>query len=92
MYDFGDDWQHSIAVEKVLASQPGLKYPVCTGGKRHGPPEDCGGIGGFYSLRDALADPEHDAHEDQLEWLGEGFDPERFSMGEVNQRLGEMFG
>jgi len=48
---------------------PGTAYPVCTGGERACPPEDCGGIGGFYDLLDALGDPTHDQHE-ELQELG----------------------
>jgi hypothetical protein len=90
-YDFGDSWEHSITVEKVLAPESAVKYPVCTGGKNQAPPEDCGGIGGFYNLLEAISDPDHEEHEDQLEWLGEGFDPKLFSMDEVNLRLREIF-
>lgn len=86
-YDFGDGWEHSIAVEKVLAPEPGLAYPVCTAGRLHGPPEDCGGIPGFYNLLEAVRDPAHDEHEEMLEWIGEGFDPDAFSADEVNRRL-----
>jgi hypothetical protein len=42
-YDFGDGWQHQLAVEKRLAPEPGRAYPACLAGERHGPPEDCGG-------------------------------------------------
>jgi Plasmid pRiA4b ORF-3-like protein len=86
-YDFGDGWEHSIAVEKVLAPEPGLAYPVCTAGKLHGPPEDCGGILGYYNLLEAIRDPDHEEHEEMLEWIGEGFDPDAFSVDEVNRRL-----
>src|SRR6478752_9782887 len=34
-YDFGDGWEHSILVEKLMKSEPGTAYPVCTGGKCH---------------------------------------------------------
>ena len=30
---------------------------------RNGPPEDCGGVPGFYDVLEAPADPEHDEHE-----------------------------
>jgi hypothetical protein len=86
-YDFGDRWEQAITVEKMLLPEPGLAYPVCTEGKRHGPPQDCGGIPGFYTLLEAVADPAHDQHEELRDWLGGGFDPEAFSVEEVNRRL-----
>jgi Plasmid pRiA4b ORF-3-like protein len=89
-YDFGDSWEHAILVEKVLPPQLGLAYPVCVGGKRHAPPEDCGGIPGFYNLLEAIRNPEHDEHEEMLDWLGGAFDPEAFSTDEVNRRLAPL--
>jgi hypothetical protein len=41
-YDFGDRWEHDVRLEKVLAWK-GQICPVCTGGHRPAPPEDCGG-------------------------------------------------
>jgi len=86
-YDFGDGWEHKIVVEKRLAPEPRRAYPVCLAGERHGPPEDCGGIPGFYNLLEAVSDPGHEQHEELLDWLGDGFDPEAFSVDEVNRRL-----
>lgn len=42
-YDFGDGWRHDIVVEDQPAAEPRQAYPVCTGGARACPPEDCGG-------------------------------------------------
>ena len=86
-YDFGDSWEHKIVVEKRLAPEPGRAYPTCLAGERHGPPEDCGGIPGFYNLLEAISDSGHEQHEELPEWLGDGFDPEAFSVDEVNRRL-----
>jgi len=63
-----------------------------TTGKDACPPEDCGGVWGYQDLRDALADPAHERHEEMLEWLGlqtaAEFDPARFDPEEVNMALG----
>ena len=89
-YDFGDNWQHGIAIEKVLTPEAGLAYPVCMGGKRHGPPEDCGGVPGFNNLLEAISNPEHDEHEEMRDWLGDDFAPEAFSIEEVNRQLAPL--
>lgn len=89
-YDFGDSWEHQIVVEKHLAPEPGRAYPACLAGERHGPPEDCGGIPGFYNLLEAIRDPAHEQHEELLDWLGDGFDPEAFSVDELNRRLAPL--
>ena len=88
--DFCDGWQHGIVIEKVLTPEPGLAYPVCMGGKRHGPPEDCGGTAGYYHLLEALSDPRHQRHEELREWIGDDFDPEAFSVDDVNRRLAPL--
>ena len=89
-YDFGDTWEHGIAVEKVLAPESGGTYPICLDGKGHGPPEDCGGVPGFYNLLEAIGDPKHEQHGELLEWLGDDFDPEAFSVDDVNRRLAPL--
>ena len=89
-YDFGDSWEHEIVVEKKLAPEPGRRYPECVDGRRQGPPEDCGGLDGFYNLLEAISDPEHGEHEELTDWLGDDFDPEAFSIDEVNIGLGHQ--
>jgi hypothetical protein len=86
-YDMGDSWEHGIVLEKCLPIDPGTAYPICTGGERACPPEDCGGIGGFYDLLDALGDPTHDQHDELQDWVGDDYDPDAFSIEDVNQML-----
>jgi Plasmid pRiA4b ORF-3-like protein len=86
-YDFGDSWEHNIVLEKQLPADPDTTYPVCTDGKLACPPEDCGGIPGFYDLLDALDDPNHERDEELSDWIGDDFDPQAFSVDSVNQRL-----
>ncbi len=90
-YDFGDDWAHSIVVEGQQAASPGLFYPTCIAGKRAGPPEDCGGIGGYGGLLEALTTPDHPDREEMLEWVGDDYDPEAFSADVVNAGFKAMF-
>lgn len=86
-YDFGDGWEHSLLVEKVLPPEPGKAYPMCVAGKRACPPEDCGGPWGYEEFLEAMADPEHEQHEELSEWIGGEFDPEAFDVDEVNRML-----
>ena len=48
-YDFYDLWEHDVRLEKVLPWK-GQLCPVCTGGQRLAPPEDCGGARSFMGF------------------------------------------
>ena len=90
IYDFGDSWDHTLVVEKILSAQESLRYPICLKGKRACPPEDVGGVWGYENFLKAIQDPEHDEHEDYLNWIGEEFDPDAFDLNAVNDRLHHM--
>lgn len=51
-YDFSDNWVHEIRIEKKLPIDPKKTYPLCIGGSRAAPPEDCGGPCAFMELED----------------------------------------
>lgn len=91
-YDFGDGWEHEILVEKILPREEGRRCPVCIAGKRACPPDDVGGVWGYVEFLAAIGDPKHPEHETMLEWIGGEFDPERFDIDEVNQRLARLRG
>jgi hypothetical protein len=86
-YDFGDSWEHTIVVEKILPFEPGKVYPVCVKGNRACPPEDVGGVWGYVEFLDAINDPEHEEHDSYLEWVGDDFDPEEFNLDIINLEL-----
>ncbi len=77
-YDFGDSWTHTIKLEKILPAVIGEKYPKCIAGKMACPPEDCGGVWGYYHYLSVLKDPKHEDYEEMSEWMDEDFDPEKF--------------
>ncbi|WNS75133.1 plasmid pRiA4b ORF-3 family protein [Bacillus sp. DTU_2020_1000418_1_SI_GHA_SEK_038] len=66
-YDFGDNWQHDVEVEKVIDNYH-ANYPVCLKGEGNTPPEDVGGNYGFEEFLKILADPLHPDHKYMVEW------------------------
>jgi hypothetical protein len=91
-YDFGDNWEHDITLEKILPADAAATSLVCTAGSGACPPEDCGGVGSYEMLKATLADPSAERHDDTLEWLGldsgDDFNPKDFSAEAVNRRFG----
>lgn len=84
-YDFGDGWEHDIKLEKRLPSHPDEQLPRCLHAVGVCPPEDVGGIGGFYAFLEAMADPTHPEHEAMQEWWGEeAFDTSNPDVEEIN--------
>ena len=47
-YDYGDGWEINAILEKILPKRKNIAYPVCIDGELAAPPEDCGGIPGYY--------------------------------------------
>ncbi len=57
-YDFGDDWEHRIELEKVL-TEHNQQYP------------DCGGPFGYSDLLEIISDKKHEEYRETIEWLGD---------------------
>jgi hypothetical protein len=85
IYDFGDDWRHTIAFEQLLALDAAPKTAGCVAGQRARPPEDVGGVGGYEGFLAILADPDNEEHTDTLRWCGGHFDPEWFDLPRVDK-------
>ena len=86
VYDFGDDWIHEIAVEKVGAPAKGGKPVQCLAGQGACPPEDSGGPHVYLDMVKALKNPKHPGHERAKHWLGK-FNPAKFSRAEADRAV-----
>lgn len=91
-YDFSDGWEHEILVEKIrpLGDGDPEDYPTCLAGENACPPEDCGGIFGYYELLSVLKDASHPAHAELKKQYG-SFDPATFDPEKANDMLQTMF-
>lgn len=86
LYDFGDSWRHRITIEQRLPSAPGKPAAILLAGERACPPEDCGGVWGYYRILDALSRPDSDEGRETLDWLDD-YDPEAFDLANRRQAV-----
>ena len=81
-YDFGDDWQFIVRVEDIVDDYY-FGYPTLLDGAETAPPEDVGGLSGFYEFLKVYQDEKHPEHDEIKGWAKEqGFeeyDPERIN-------------
>lgn len=89
LYDFGDDWVHRLVLTNIRQGEPGIGYPRSIAGEGNGPPEDCGGIPGFYEKLDIAADPNHPEHNEIREWLDD-YDPNVIDEVKIKISLGRI--
>jgi hypothetical protein len=90
LYDFGDSWQHTVTLEKLLAVKPAPKTAICIEGARCCPPEDVGGTHGYFEFLRVLLGPEPDELEEQRRlkrWCGGGFRPEQFDVAKTDKAV-----
>jgi hypothetical protein len=80
LYDFGDDWHHTLEIEELLALDATPRFASCIDGARARPPEDVGGIAGYENFLAAIADRKHPEHVETKRWCGGHFDPEWFDL------------
>jgi hypothetical protein len=90
-YDFGDSWEHLIKIEKRTPGGDPSHVPQCLAGENAAPPEDCGGIGGYYHWLEALRAVHPAEREAAGEVHGTDFDPARFDLDAANRRLAATF-
>jgi hypothetical protein len=52
VYNFIGHWVCDLRLEAIVPLDPHRIYPVCTGGKRAAPPEECGGAWAYLQMVD----------------------------------------
>lgn len=87
-YDFGDSWEHDVVLSKVEDYDKDEPHIVkLISGKRACPPEDCGGVWGYYDLCETMKYPYSKHARELKEWLGYKFDPEEFWLEDVQEEI-----
>lgn len=74
-YDFGDDWEHVLKLEKWVENTIMEGLPFLLEAKGRCPPEDVGGAPGYEAFLAALSDPHHAEHAAMRRWIGDDYDP-----------------
>ena len=88
LYDSGDNWEHELTIEDSRYFDPELRFNVtCLDGARACPPEDVGGVPGYYNFCEILKDPDHEEYENYTEWVGGKYDSEKLAVDMVNWEL-----
>ena len=75
VYDFGDNWEHEVAVEELRDGDAETDYPAFFDGERRCPPEDVGSAPGYMDFIEAVLNPAHEEHERLVTWYGGPYDP-----------------
>lgn len=111
-YDFGDSWMHGVELEAIVPADEaqeqlakmdtgkkkasGEPAAVCLRAEMAGPPEDCGGIPGYYhliELKELAATKGEKAlsadDREMLDWLGE-YDPKHVDISAINKGLARV--
>ncbi len=84
-YDFGDDWEHVILLEKVIKDSHN-RFPVLMESEGERPPEGVGGPGGFEEYLSVISDPGSPEYESMVEW-SEITKAKKKTIEEINRRL-----
>jgi hypothetical protein len=89
-YDYGDSWIHEIVVKEIYPKNRGDISLTCISGERSCPPEDCGGLPGYYRNLEIIGNTKHPEYRETREWMQKDFDPSAFNVGQVNRQLSTL--
>ena len=89
LYDFGDNWFHTVTLEEIL-DQP-VTHADCIEGRGACPPDDCGGPGGYHDLKRIMKFSGLPEHQEMREWLklpkGVNWDADKFDVEKVREAV-----
>ncbi len=89
-YDFGDNWQVSVVLEKIIEDKelPVKELPRVLGGEGYGIIEDCGGVGGLEDIAKAFKKKKGEQYQEYCDWLEvTDLDLLTFDIDDMNFRL-----
>lgn len=89
-YDFGDSWEHTVTLQKIIDSEKEKIYPTCIKAKQNCPPEDCGGFPGYLHLVEIMQKRKGKEYREILEWLGGEYDPVEIDIEAINENLADI--
>ena len=85
IYDFGDYWQFIIKLENTVEDYY-FGFPTLLDGAENAPPEDVGGITGYYDFLRVYENKNDPEHKKAIEWINEcDFDP--YDPIKINRRI-----
>ena len=91
LYDFGDGWEHTIKIERLVDPEPNAAYPRLIEAKGRCPPEDVGGPWGYAEFIEAMGDPKHERHDEFAGWIDEDqFDPNAVDAGRLAEQVASL--
>jgi transposase InsO family protein len=79
-----------VIVEKLKAAEPGKLYPQFVGGERRCPPEDCGGVPGYYEFLKNIASKRNQKRKAALDWYGGPYDPDEIDEQQIVTALNRI--
>jgi hypothetical protein len=91
VYDFGDGWEHTVKIERLLDLESGALYPRLIEASGRCPPEDVGGPWGYAGFLEAMNDPKHPRHAEFAGWIDENdFDPTAVEVDRLTEHVAAL--